>query len=163
MFKTRCAASEQVKLQEYEEYQILRRMAKKKCGECRERFYEKEIERMELHFEQNDMHNFFKGIDAMAGVARNKSTINSTGLWEYGVNGEKTLVTEKEKIMKVWTDYFKQLLNQQSVVGSEVEKTLREQEEEQTKYDETLTMEELVYAIKKIEIKESNGTVRDSD
>ena len=71
--------------------------------------------------------------------------------------GIKKLIVEETEIMRVWSQYFKQLLNQRSEVGVDVESTLRVQEVEQTEYDEPLKMEELEKAIEQLKVKKATG------
>ena len=67
------------------------------------------------------------------------------------------LIVEEVEIMRVWSQYFKQLLNQPSAVGVEVESTLRAQEVEQTEYDDPITIGELEEAIKQLKLRKATG------
>ena len=142
---------------EFIEYRKICRKFKTSCRECREKLYLRDIKEMEDYFDKPDMYNFFQKLDVMIGGAGSRSKENSRMLWEYLENGDRRFLVEEKETMRVRSQYFKQLLNQQSVVRLEVASTLRAQEGEQTVYDEPLKLDELEEAITQLKSRKATG------
>ena len=66
-------------------------------------------------------------------------------------------VSESEAVLRVWTKDFQQLLNQESVINSQLELTLRPQMPVQLHRDERFSKSELELALKQMKLRKTTG------
>jgi len=80
------------------------------------------------------------------------------GMFANGEGGTPDqLVYESEAVLGVWTKYFQQLLNQESVIDSQLELTLRPQMPVQLHRDERFSKSELELALKQMKLRKTTG------
>ena len=67
------------------------------------------------------------------------------------------LVTEPEACLRVWAQYFKELLNQTSTVAPDISASLRDQEEVREEYDGDYTIDEVRSALNLMKDRRATG------
>ena len=111
------------------------------------------MEELEDLFNANNMWGYYQAVAKIIEPKLNVMAASGTqgGILIQGEDGAPDkLVTGSEEILLTWKNYFSQLLNQDSLIGENVEGSLRSQMEVQLDRDHSFTIDELELGLKQM-------------